>query len=122
MATKLDKLCKNLEAFYIDMGSRMNNIVVLVMSEFGRRVAENGSAGVDHGHGNCMIAMGGGIAGGQVMTQWPGLHPSQLYSGNLAITIDYRDIVAEILNRRMENNSLDLVFPNYTPTFQGITI
>jgi uncharacterized protein (DUF1501 family) len=86
-------------------------------------VAENASAGLDHGHGNCMLVMGGHIAGGQVMTNWPGLAVPNLDTGlDLAITIDYRDILGEILNLRMEDNDLPSVFPNFTPTFRGIVV
>lgn len=69
-----------------------------------------------------MLVMGGHVAGGQVMTQWPGLAPGKLDSGDLAITIDYRDILGEILTKRLEDNRLDQVFPNYTPTFRGIIV
>ncbi len=121
MAALLTELTSTLEAFYLDMLADIDRVTVLLVSEFGRRVAENGSEGVDHGHGNCMIAMGGHIAGGQVMTQWPGLAPQNLDSGDLAITIDYRDIVAEIVSQRLGNPAFGTIFPNYTPTFQGIT-
>ena len=120
--TMLTDLCDSLEAFYLDLTSQMHGIVVTVMSEFGRRVAENASGGTDHGHGNCMIVMGGHIAGGQVLTSnWPGLDPTKLDDGDLAITIDYRDILSEILVNRLSEPNIDSVFPNYTPTFRGIT-
>jgi uncharacterized protein (DUF1501 family) len=118
----LTDLCDSLEAFYLDLQSNMDGLVVTVMSEFGRRVAENASAGTDHGHGNCMIVMGGHVAGGQVLTSnWPGLDPSKLDNGDLAITIDYRDIFSEILVNRLSEPNIASVFPNYTPVFRGIT-
>jgi uncharacterized protein (DUF1501 family) len=118
----LTDLCDSLEAFYLDLTSYLDHVVVTVMSEFGRRVAENASAGTDHGHGNCMIVMGGHIAGGQVLTyNWPGLDPTKLDDGDLAITIDYRDIFSEILVNRLAEPDIGSVFPNYTPTFRGIT-
>ncbi|MEQ8762452.1 MAG: DUF1501 domain-containing protein [Planctomycetota bacterium] len=122
MAGLLGALSSSLEAFYLDMFADIDRVTVLLFSEFGRRVAENGSEGIDHGHGNVMIAMGGHIAGGQVMRQWPGLAPQNLDNGDLAITIDYRDIVAEIVSQRLGNQNLSEIFPNYTPTFQGITV
>jgi uncharacterized protein (DUF1501 family) len=123
MPILLDDLTRTLEAFYLDNLAGLDKLVVVVMSEFGRRVAENASAGLDHGHGNCMLVMGGHIAGGQVLTNWPGLAPGNLDSGlDLAITIDYRDILAEILNKRLEDNNLSDVFPNFTPTFRGIVV
>lgn len=121
MASHVDQLARTLAAFYDDMGSLMRHVTVVVMSEFGRRAAENGNLGTDHGHGNCMIVMGGAIHGGQVLRQWPGLAPSQLDNGDLAITIDYRDILSEIIDRRLHNTNLATVFPNYTPVYRGIT-
>ena len=121
MAILLDRLARSLEAFYLDLQSRIDNVVVVALSEFGRRVRENASSGTDHGHGNCMLVMGGGIAGGQVLTNWPGLDPGSLDAGDLATTIDYRDILSEILARRMANGRLNEVFPEYLPRFRGVT-
>ena len=122
LATMLGELSRALEAFYLDMLGLIDDTVVVVMSEFGRRIAENGSAGTDHGHGNCMYVIGGHIAGGQVLTQWPGL--SNTGNGDLDITIDYRDILAEILEQRLgaSPTQLDDVFPNHTRTSWGITV
>lgn len=119
MAGLLANLAAGLEAFYLDMLGDLDRVVVVVMSEFGRRIAQNGTAGVDHGHGNAMLVMGGHIAGGQVVAQWPGLSNDD--QGDLAITIDYRDILAEILQNRMGATDLASVFPGYTPNFQGVT-
>jgi uncharacterized protein (DUF1501 family) len=120
MANHVDHLARTLAAFYADMGNGMRNVTVVVMSEFGRRAAQNGNFGADHGHGNCMIVLGGGIHGGQVLCQWPGLAPAQLDNGDLAITIDYRDILGEILARRLHSSNVATVFPSYTPVFRGI--
>ena len=126
MAGLMDVLSSTLAAFHLDMQNQMNNLTVLVMSEFGRRADENGSLGTDHGHGNCMFVMGGHIAGGQVIADWTSnelLHPDLLHDGDsLAVTIEYRDIVAEIVQNRLGNTDLATVFPNYTPTFRGITM
>jgi uncharacterized protein (DUF1501 family) len=122
MARLLDELSRALGAFYVDMGAGIATVTLIVMSEFGRRVSENASGGADHGHGNCMILMGGGIAGGRVLARWPGLALDQLDRGDLAITIDYRDVLAEVLTRRLGNTRPDLVFPGYTPTIHGITV
>ena len=73
------------------------------MSEFGRTVAENGNRGTDHGHGNCMLVLGGGVAGGRVLGDWPGLGAGSRFEGrDLAVTTDYRDVVGEILLARLE--------------------
>ena len=57
----------------------MAHVTVVTMSEFGRRVKENASGGTDHGHGNCMFLLGGGVNGGKVYGDWPGLAAEQLY-------------------------------------------
>jgi uncharacterized protein (DUF1501 family) len=122
MATTMRTLADALAAFHADMSaaSRLGRITVVVMSEFGRKAQENGSQGTDHGHGNVMFVLGGSAAGGRVLTQWPGLAAAQLYQGqDLQVTIDYRDILSEIVARRLGNSQLDVVFPGYVPTFRG---
>lgn len=123
LAEKLSDLSTALAAFHADInGGNGRNVTVVVKSEFGRRLQENGDEGTDHGHGNAMLVMGNNIAGGRVLTQWPGLQPGQLFQDrDLDITIDYRDILAEIVQERLGNPNLSLVFPNFTPTFRGVT-
>jgi len=118
MAGLMATLAQALAAFYADMNSGMNpGYIVAVMSEFGRQLNENGSAGTDHGHGNCMLVMGPCVAGGRVLAEWPGLAPEQLFEGrDLQVTIDYRDILGEIVQQRLGNPDLASVFPEY-PTF-----
>lgn len=114
-------LAAGLAAFYADMQPRMGQITVVAMSEFGRRVAENNSSGTDHGHGNSLWLLGGHINGGQVYARWPGLNQEQLVGpGDLAVTTDYRDILGEVLRRRLNNPLLDQVFPDYTVTEHGL--
>jgi uncharacterized protein (DUF1501 family) len=109
----LSELSQGLHAFYTDMSDYMKNITVVTMSEFGRRVEENGSAGTDHGHGNVMFVMGGGVQGGQVFTDWPSLNREALEDGDLAITTDYRDVLAEIVQGRLMNTALADIFPKH---------
>ncbi|HUE96990.1 MAG TPA: DUF1501 domain-containing protein, partial [Longimicrobiaceae bacterium] len=99
------------------------NVTVVVMSEFGRNVRENGSAGTDHGRGNCMFAMGRNIAGGRVLVNnWPGLARDQLERGqDLRVTLDHRDVLAEIVRNRLANPNVSVVFPDYVPTYRGVT-
>ena len=79
-----------------DLGDRMDDVVILTMSEFGRAVAENGNRGTDHGHGNAMMIIGGGVRGGKVYGTWPGLAREQRYEGrDLAVTTDFRSVFAE---------------------------
>jgi uncharacterized protein (DUF1501 family) len=121
MAGLLTNLGQALLAFYTDLQDEMEGISVVTMSEFGRRVTENGSRGTDHGHGGCMFLMGGGFRGGQVYGNWPGLQDTQLDRGDLAVTTDFRDVLAEIVQNRLGNGSLSAVFPGYSPTFLGVT-
>lgn len=119
----LRSLGDSLAAFMADLNASNVNFTIVVMSEFGRTAAENGSRGTDHGHGNIMLALGPGIAGGRVLTQWPGLSPGNLdSSGDLRNTIDYRDVLAEIVQQRLGNANLASVFPGYVPTFRGVTV
>ena len=120
----LNDLTTSLEAFYLDMlpGGHIDSLITLLMSEFGRRVEENVSLGTDHGHGNMMLAFGGGINGGQVIANWPGLAPGQLDDGDLQVTTDYRDVVSEILTNRMGNTDIESIFPGHTPVFPGVTV
>src|SRR5579859_343080 len=113
-------LSNGLAAFHTDLGDAMKNITVVVMSEFGRRVQENASGGTDHGHGNMMLLMGGHLVNKPVFANWPGLSDDKLVNGDLAITIDYRDVLSEILSVRLNNPSTDLVFPDFKATPRGI--
>ena len=119
MAANLDDLARGLGAFYADLRDFRSEVTVVTMSEFGRRANENASAGTDHGHGNCMFVVGGGLNGG-VYARWPGLQDDMLDDGDLAITTDYRDVLAEILANRARNPAIDQIFPDFTPTPQGI--
>lgn len=91
------------------------------MSEFGRTVKENGNNGTDHGHGNVMWVLGGKVNGGKVYGEFPGLETNQLYQGrDLAITTDFRDVIARVLERHLnlDDNKLNRILPNYNPQNQ----
>ena len=122
MPRLMDEFVKGIAAFYADMRDEMKRITLVTMTEFGRRVQENTSHGTDHGHASVMFAMGGGIKGGKVYGEWPGLAKENLYGpGDLAITTDFRDVLGEILTKRLGNSSLPSVFPGYTtPEFRGL--
>jgi uncharacterized protein (DUF1501 family) len=113
----------SLGAFYADVIATGFSVTVVSVSEFGRNVRENGSQGTDHGRGTVMFAMGKGISGGRVLTKnWPGLARENLEQGqDLKVTVDYRDILAEIVQKRLANPNLDVVFPTWTPTMLGVT-
>ncbi|MFK7800168.1 MAG: DUF1501 domain-containing protein [Anaerolineae bacterium] len=121
MARNLAKLSQGLAAFYEDLGDKAGTVTVMVMSEFGRRIHENAGAGTDHGHGNMMMLMGGGVNGKQVHAKWPGVHPDvQEGPGDLVITTDYRDVLGEALRKRMNNQSIDQIFAGYTVQENGL--
>ncbi|MBY6204547.1 DUF1501 domain-containing protein [Halomonas denitrificans] len=98
----LADLAGSLAAFRDDIGEAWNSTTVVVMTEFGRRVRENASLGTDHGHAGVMFAAGGGVNGGQVYGDWPGLDPADLSDGqDLRVTTDYRQVLAELLVQRL---------------------
>ncbi len=117
LSNLLKDLGQSLAAFNQDMGDRMQNVVVVTMSEFGRTAKENGNRGTDHGHANCMFVMGGDVKGGKVYGKWPGLNDHQLNEGrDLALTTDFRAVVSEILAKHMGLNDLSAVFPGFPTT------
>ncbi|MEP7288767.1 MAG: DUF1501 domain-containing protein [Chloroflexota bacterium] len=120
LTKELTELGKGIAAFHTDMGDLMKTVTVVVMSEFGRRVQENASGGTDHGHGNMMMVLGGHVVAKPVISDWPGLAADKLVNGDLKITIDYRDVLSEIIANRLNNTALDQVFPNFAPTARGI--
>jgi uncharacterized protein (DUF1501 family) len=105
-----------LSAFSQDMGDRMEDIVIVTMSEFGRTVEENGNAGTDHGHGSLMMVVGGPVKGGKVYGKWPGLEREQLFEGrDLAVTTDFRAVLGELIRGHLGQKDLGAVFPGYQP-------
>jgi uncharacterized protein (DUF1501 family) len=119
----MSDFANSLGAFYADVISTGANVTVVAFSEFGRNVRENGSGGTDHGRASTLFAIGKGIKGGRVLTKnWPGLARENLESGqDLKVTIDYRDVLAEIVQNRLANPNLDFVFPGWRPSFLGVT-
>jgi uncharacterized protein (DUF1501 family) len=114
LANRLDDFARGITALVTDLGDRMADTVVLTMSEFGRAVNENGNRGTDHGHGNAMMAIGGGVRGGKVYGRWPGLTPDRRYEGrDLAVTTDFRDVFGEIVVRHLGVQDAGPIFPGY---------
>jgi uncharacterized protein (DUF1501 family) len=122
MHDNLTDLATCLAAFATDLGDDLKRVTVVTVSEFGRRVAENGSKGVDHGHGNAMLLLGGGIKGGTVYGNWPGLAPAKLDNGDLAATTDYRAVIGELLQKRCRVGALTEVFPGVAPSSFGLAV
>jgi len=114
LSNLLRDLGQGIAAFHQDMGDRMGEVVFVSMSEFGRTVHENGNRGTDHGHANCMFIMGGDVKGGKVYTRWPGMSEEKLYQGrDLAVTTDYRSVLAEIITKHLGGRDLNAVFPGF---------
>jgi uncharacterized protein (DUF1501 family) len=114
LSNLLRDLGQGLAAFHQDLGDRMENIVFVTMSEFGRTAHENGNRGTDHGHANCMFVMGGAVKGGKVYGKWPGLGDHQLYEGrDLALTTDFRSVLGEIIKGHVGCDDLKTVFPGF---------
>ena len=114
LAGRLDDFSRSIAALVTDLGDRMADTVVLTMSEFGRAVSENGNRGTDHGHGNAMMVLGGGVRGGHVYGKWPGLAPEHRFEGrDLAVTTDFRDVFGEIVVRHLGVQDPKPIFPGY---------
>jgi uncharacterized protein (DUF1501 family) len=92
----------------------MRDVVVLVMSEFGRTIRENGTAGTDHGHAGVMWLLGGAVRGRKLHGSFPGLAPEQRFEGrDLAMTTDFRDVFAELAEKQLGVSNLVSVLPGY---------
>jgi uncharacterized protein (DUF1501 family) len=116
LANLLRQFSSAIAAFCQDMGDRMEDIVLVTMSEFGRTVEENGNGGTDHGHGGMMMVLGGAVQGGKIYGEWPGLEKEQLYEGrDLAVTTDFRAVLSELVRGHLGQNDLSAVFPGFQP-------
>jgi uncharacterized protein (DUF1501 family) len=114
LGARLDDFGRGLAALVADLGDAMADTVVMTMSEFGRAVGENGNRGTDHGHGNVMLVMGGGVRGGRVYGRWPGLDVQHRYEGrDLAVTTDFRDVFGEVVVRHLGIEDPRAIFPGY---------
>lgn len=114
LENSLSELALSLAAFHTDMGPQMQRITVLVQTEFGRRVKENASNGTDHGTGGVAYLIGGGVNGGQVFRNWPGLGDANLELGeDLKITTDLRTVLSELLNKRLGGADINAIFPDF---------
>jgi uncharacterized protein (DUF1501 family) len=112
LAARLREFGEALAAFRQDLGDRMQDVVVVTMTEFGRTARENGNRGTDHGHASFSFVMGGAVRGGRVHGRWPGLAPDKLNEGrDLALTTDFRDLLGEVLTRHLGARDLSRVFP-----------
>ena len=118
MHNRLTDLATALAAFIADLGSAYANTTIVTISDFGRRIDTNGTQGFDHGHGNQMLMLGGGVRGGVVHGAWPGLAPEAQDRGALPGRNDYRAILGSVLTNRMAVSGAELssIFPNRPST------
>jgi uncharacterized protein (DUF1501 family) len=116
LANHLTPLAKGLVDLIQGLGDFYKDTTIAVMSEFGRTARENGNGGTDHGHGNVMWLLGGGINGGKVYGRWSGLAEKDLHENrDLPTTTDFRNVLSFVLSNQMEasDNALRQVFPNF---------
>ncbi len=114
LANLLRDFAQSIAAFTLDLGKRMDDVVLLTMSEFGRTAKENGTRGTDHGHANAMFVIGNSVKGGNVFADWKGLKNDQLNEGrDLAVTTDFRDVFGEIAYKHIGDKDLSKTFPGY---------
>ncbi|MDQ4120414.1 MAG: DUF1501 domain-containing protein [Acidobacteriota bacterium] len=115
IANLLRDFSASIAAFVTDLGKeRMDDVVILTMSEFGRTARENGTRGTDHGHANAMFVIGNSVKGGKVYGNWKGLSPDKLYEGrDLDVTTDFRDVFGEVAARHFGAKDLSKLFPGY---------
>jgi uncharacterized protein (DUF1501 family) len=115
LANRLDDFSRSIAAFVQDLGDRMNDVLVLTMSEFGRTARENGTRGTDHGHATAFFVLGGGVRGGKVYGKWPGLETEQLNEGrDLKLTTDFRAVFNEVATQHLGASRAHDIFPGYT--------
>lgn len=128
-AGNIDDLGKSLGAFYKDTKKYSESVTTIVITEFGRRVYENSSMGTDHGRGFALLAMGSKVNGGRVLGDWPGLKEEQNFGASqflgpsgLSVAIDYRSVLAELLEKLLNNNNVAAVFPDFSPQKVGLIL
>jgi uncharacterized protein (DUF1501 family) len=115
LAQRLDDFSRSIAALVTDLGDRMDDVVIMTMSEFGRMARENGNRGTDHGHAGALFVIGGHVKGGKVHGKWPGLEQEQLYEGrDLALTTDFRSVFAEVVSDHLGARALDRIFPGFS--------
>ena len=111
---KFAELGDTLAAFMADLGDQKNKVTVVVMTEFGRTAKQNANGGTDHGNASCWMALGGRVQGG-IYGEWPGLEAAQLDRGRyLKQTVDYRDILSEVLGEFIGDTEPNKSFPGYS--------
>jgi uncharacterized protein (DUF1501 family) len=122
LASLTGQLSRALAAFHVDLHDRLDTIVLVAMSEFGRRLRSNKSNGTDHGHGGLVLVSAPGIVGGRIHGSWPGLASDRLDNAvDLAVTTDIRSVLAELMAGPLGMpGAIGATFPNFTPKRVGL--
>ncbi|MCL3837821.1 DUF1501 domain-containing protein [Aeromicrobium duanguangcaii] len=118
ISSQIEQMSKCIAAFLTDLGTHASRVTIVTLSEFGRRLGQNGAAGLDHGYGNAVFAFGAGVKGGYY-ANWPTLSAGKQVDGDLAVTTDYRSVLAEILETRFPEVGVGTVFPGLTRSSLG---
>ena len=116
LANRLQPLASGLSELAYALGPLYSKTTIIVMSEFGRTIKENGNLGTDHGHGNVIWLLGGTISGGKIYGRWSDLTPNNLYEGrDLPATTDFRDVLCYVLSNHLaiSKKSLSYIFPDF---------
>ena len=117
LANRLGDFSQAIAALVTDLGDRMDDVVIMTMSEFGRMAKQNGNGGTDHGHAGALFVIGGHVQGHKVHGKWPGLAPEQLNEGrDLALTTDFRGVFAEVARKHLGASRTEVLFPGFTGT------
>ena len=121
LAARLTDFGAAVAALVTDLGDRMDDVVILTMSEFGRMARENGTGGTDHGHAGALFVIGGSVHGGTVHGRWPGLQPGQLHEGrDLALTTDFRSVFSEVMRKHLGATGVERLFPAFNEGELGV--
>jgi uncharacterized protein (DUF1501 family) len=122
LARNLADLGKALSAFRADLGPRLDDVVLVAATEFGRTVRQNGTLGTDHGHGSVAFVLGGRVNGGKIHGRWPGLDDDRLFEGrDLAVTTDLRAVLAAVARAQLGATDVPRLFPGYAgPVLPGL--
>jgi uncharacterized protein (DUF1501 family) len=122
MQRQLTDLGAGLAAFATDLGDKLDDTTIVTMTEFGRRIEQNASRGLDHGHGSVVMALGGGLAGRTIPGKWDGLAPEVRDQGDVPGSNDFRDVLGDIVGGRLGLSAADLgaVFPDHRVAPLGI--
>jgi uncharacterized protein (DUF1501 family) len=115
LASRLADFSQSIAALVTDLGDRMDDVMIMTMSEFGRMAKQNGNGGTDHGHAGALFVIGGHVQGHKVHGRWPGLAPEQLNEGrDLALTTDFRAVFSEVVRKHFGATRTDALFPGFT--------